>query len=96
MVLTGESTMTAAQQEFNFDIDPDLDEVVLEWIDEVQGTALLDQRAREWLGITGKEFARAFCAGELDIEAPHVGMLYFLLGFAGIECNARSYTRRGI
>jgi hypothetical protein len=85
--------MTVTQQTFNFDIDPDLDEVVLEFIDEVQGAALLDQRAREWLGITGSEFARAFCAGELDIEAPHVGPLYFLLGFAGIECDARSNTR---
>lgn len=86
--------MTAPQQQtFNFDIDPHLDGVVLEWVDEVQGAALLDQRARQWLGISGEEFARAFCAGELDIEAPHVGTLYFLLGFAGIECDARSNPR---
>jgi hypothetical protein len=74
--------MTASQTE--------LDGVVLEYIDETQGAALLDQRAREWLNMSGPEFARAFCSGELDIEAPHVGMLYMLLGFTDVECNAGS------
>ena len=72
--------MTAPQTE--------LDGVIIEYVDEVQGAELLDLRAREWLGISGTEFARAFCAGELDIEAPHVGMLYFLLGYTDMECDA--------
>ncbi|MCA9859281.1 MAG: hypothetical protein KC438_06135 [Thermomicrobiales bacterium] len=76
--------------------DTELDGVVIEFVDEIEGAKMLDQRAREWLNMSGEEFARAFCAGELDIEAPHVGTLYFLLGFAGIECDAGSNTHRGI
>ncbi len=37
--------------------------------------------------MSGPEFARAFCAGELDIEETNVMRLYMLLPLAGIECN---------
>lgn len=79
--------MTVSQTWVDQD-DSELDGVVIEFIDEVQGAALLDARAREWLNMSGAEFARAYCAGEIDIEAPHVGMLYFMLGLAGINCDA--------
>lgn len=62
--------------------------VVLQFIDREQGLELLDRQARKYLNMSGLEFARAFCAGELDIEEMNVMRLYFLLGFAGIECSA--------
>ena len=70
--------------------EAELDGVTIEFIDEQQGAELLDLRAREWLNMSGAEFARAFCAGELDIETPHVGMLYMMLPLAKLECGART------
>jgi hypothetical protein len=72
--------MTASQTE--------LDGVVLEFIDESQGAELLDRQARKYFNMSGPEFARAYCAGQLDFCDSHVAALYFLLGLAGIECDA--------
>lgn len=62
--------------------------VVLHFVDHEEGAEILDRQARKYLGISGPEFARAFCAGELDIEETNVMRIYMLLGLAGIECNA--------
>ena len=66
------------------------DGVVLHYVDREEGAAILDQQARKYLNMSGPEFARAFCAGELDIEDTSVMRVYFLLGLAGIECDAGS------
>ena len=68
--------------------DSDFDGVVLEFIDEAEAARIFDLRSREWMGISGSEFKQAFCAGELDIEAPHVGMLYMLMGSLACETDA--------
>lgn len=73
--------MTAPQTEH--------DGVVLEFITREEGSEILDRQARKYLNMSGQEFARAFCAGELDTEDSNVIRVYFLLGFAGIECDAR-------
>ncbi len=65
----------------------DLDGVVLHFVDEREGAEILDRQARKYLNMSGPEFARAFCAGELDIEETNVMRLYMLLPLAGIECN---------
>ncbi|HET9658814.1 MAG TPA: hypothetical protein VFP05_00680 [Thermomicrobiales bacterium] len=62
--------------------------VVLHFVDREEGAEILDRQAQKYLRMSGPEFARAFCAGELDIEETNVMRLYFLLGLAGIECNA--------
>lgn len=62
--------------------------VVLEFISREEGVEVLDRQATKYLSMSGAEFARAFCAGELDAEDRNVIRLYFLLGLAGIECNA--------
>jgi hypothetical protein len=69
--------------------DSEFDGVTIEFIDEAEATRILDQRTHEWLGISVEEFSRAFCAGDLTFEDRHVGMLYFMMGPAGIECDAR-------
>jgi hypothetical protein len=79
---TGESGMSAPKT------NSELDRVVIDYIDRQQGSELLDRQARKYLGMSGPEFARAFCAGELDTEDSNVLRIYFLLGFAGIECDA--------
>jgi hypothetical protein len=66
------------------------DGVVLHYVDRDEGAEILDQQARKYLNMSGPEFARAFCAGELDIEDTNVMRVYFLLGLAGIECDAGS------
>jgi len=71
---------------------PQTDEngVVLEFITREEGVKILDRQARKYLNMSGPEFARAFCAGDLDTEDRNVIRIYFLLGLAGIECDARS------
>jgi len=71
--------MTAPQTE--------LDGVVLEFVTRQEGAEILDRQSRKYLNMSGPEFARAFCAGELDAEDRDVIRLYFLLGLAGIECD---------
>lgn len=66
--------------------------VVLHFVDRKEGAEILDRQARKYLNISGPEFARAFCAGELDIEETNVMRLYFLLGLAGIECDAGTHS----
>jgi hypothetical protein len=66
----------------------DQEGVVLEFIDREQGVELLDRQARKYLNMSGPEFARAYCAGELDTEETNVIRVHFLLGFAGIDCDA--------
>lgn len=68
--------------------DTELDGVILEFITPEEGAEILDRQARKYLNMSGEEFARAYCAGELDPCASHVSALYFLLGLAGIECDA--------
>lgn len=70
----------------------ELDEVVLEFITREEGAEILDRQAKKLLNMSGAEFARAYCAGELDAEDRNVIRLYFLLGLSGIECNAGSDT----
>jgi hypothetical protein len=64
------------------------DGVVLEFVSRDEGARILDKQARKYLGMTGPEFARAFCAGELDAEDRNVIRIYFLLGLAGMDCDA--------
>lgn len=66
--------------------------VVLHIVDRKEGAEILDRQARKYLNMSGPEFARAFCAGELDIEETNVMRLYFLLGLAGIECDAGTHS----
>jgi hypothetical protein len=66
----------------------DLDGVVLEFVDREEGARILDRQARKYLNMSGPEFARAFCAEELDAEDNDVIRIYFLMGLAGIECDA--------
>lgn len=66
--------------------------VVLHFVDHEEGAAILDRQVRQYLNMSGPEFARAFCAGELDIEEPNVIRLYMLLPLAGMECNAGPNT----
>lgn len=79
--------MTVSQTWVDQD-DSELDGIVIEIIDKAEANRIFDLRAREWLGVSGPEFKRAFCAGELDIEAPHVGMLYMLMGPSACETDA--------
>lgn len=80
--------MTAPQTWVEAD-DSELNGVVIEFIDETEAARILEQRTREWLDMSTEEFTRAFCSGELTFEDRHVGMLYFMMGPAGIECDAR-------
>lgn len=66
----------------------ELDGVVLEFVEQNEGARILDKQARKYLNMSGKEFARSFCAGELDPCNSDVSALSFLLGLAGIECDA--------
>jgi hypothetical protein len=66
----------------------DLDRVVLEFVDREEGARILDRQARKYLNMSGEEFSRAYCAGELDYCDSDVSALTFLLGLAGIECDA--------
>jgi hypothetical protein len=79
--------VTVSQANVDLD-DSEFEGVVLEFIDEAEAASRFDLRAREWLQMSGPEFKRAFCAGELDIEAPHVGMLYMLMGPLACESDA--------
>jgi hypothetical protein len=47
-----------------------------------QGRRLVDQRARRFLGISGKEFRRRYEAGELDPDNDHVLGVALLLPLA--------------
>jgi hypothetical protein len=47
-----------------------------------QGRRLVDQRARRFLGISGKEFRRRYEAGELDLDNDHVLGVALLLPLA--------------
>jgi hypothetical protein len=66
----------------------ELDGVVLEFVEPDEGARILDQQARKFLNISGEEFSRAYCAGELDACNSDVSALTFLMGLAGIECDA--------
>ena len=70
----------------------ELDGVVLEFVDREEGARILERQAQKYLNMSGQEFARAFCAGELDTEDNNVIRIYFLLGLAGIECNGGADT----
>jgi hypothetical protein len=72
--------MTAPQTE--------IDGVVLEFVDWEQGAQILDRQSRKYLNVSGDEFSRAYCAGELDTCDSDVSDLSFLMGLAGIECDA--------
>jgi hypothetical protein len=65
----------------------ELDGVVLEFITRDDAVEMLDRQARKFLNMSGLEFARAYCAGELDAEENDVIRVHFLLGMAGIECG---------
>jgi hypothetical protein len=47
-----------------------------------EGRRLVDQRARRFLGISGKEFRRRYEAGELDPDNDHVLGVAMLLPLA--------------
>jgi hypothetical protein len=48
-----------------------------------QGQQLLDEKARQYLGMSGEEFARRWDAGEIDADdEPDVMRVAMLLGFA--------------
>jgi hypothetical protein len=46
-----------------------------------QGQELLDQRARQFLGMSGEEFRRRYEAGELDPDNDNVLRVAMLLPF---------------
>lgn len=48
-----------------------------------EGDALLDERARKLLGMSGAEFTRRYHAGELDLTNDDVVRLSMLLPVAG-------------
>jgi hypothetical protein len=66
----------------------ELDGVVLEFVDREEGARILDRQARKYLNMSREEFSRAYCAGELDSCDSDVSALSYLLGLAGIECDA--------
>jgi hypothetical protein len=48
-----------------------------------QGQQLLDEKARQYLGMSGEEFARRWDVGEIDADdEPDVMRVAMLLGFA--------------
>ncbi len=58
----------------------ELDGVVLEFVDHEEGAQILDRQARKYFNLSGEEFSRAYCAGELDSCNSDVSALSFLLG----------------
>ena len=65
----------------------ELDGVVLEAIDPEQGRVLLDQEARKYFYMSGEDFARACCAGEINTDDSSGLMVSMLLPMAGIWCD---------
>ena len=56
------------------------DGVTIEYITREEGSRLLDQRAREYLGMSGEEFKRRYREGTIeDPERSDVIMLSFLI-----------------
>ena len=51
-------------------------------LDYGEGAAVLDERVRARLGISGAEFLARFDAGTLDTDDPAVASLVFLVPFA--------------
>lgn len=66
----------------------EIEGIVLEVLDQEEGRQLLDEQARKYFDMTGDEFSRSYCAGQIDIDDPNGLMVSMLLPIAGIWCDA--------
>ncbi|MCX6023622.1 MAG: hypothetical protein NTZ05_18185 [Chloroflexi bacterium] len=76
-ILKGGGTVTQAARKRD---DDGTEEQQYRELTHEEGAALFDQRARQWLGMSGDEFVRAWDAGRFDdnadrTEVMHVAML---------------------
>lgn len=64
----------------------------VDFVDATHGARLLDQQAREQLGISGEEFIRRYRSGDLrDFDQSEVVDVALLLPFAGESLNSRKH-----
>ena len=68
---------------------------VIQYMSIDEGRALLDRRARAFLGISGEEFIRRYIANDLaDLDPSSVSSLYHDLPLAGVLQDAWKPRRR--
>lgn len=68
---------------------------VIQYMSVEEGRALLDRRARAFLGISGEEFIRRYIDNDLaDLDPSSVSTLYHSLPLAGVPQDAWKSRRR--